>query len=317
MCKAFSTIAAALALLSIVTGVERTFYDTPQTFARYPAWDMTETGVIRFKFQTIKQNSLLLYFDGADSSQDFVKVQIVNGKIVCQTNFGSGKRDVDIGYNLADGNWHTLQLSFRRGVLDVILDDSRNKELNLPSSDEDENKNILNVKSPIFIGGVKSNTPNLVQPYVPVEPQFAGCIKDFEFTRFDGSMGQPLVKEEHGTKEGCSSSACDDQNTLSSCKNGGSCIAQSNGYFCDCNVTGYTGDKCTIGKLFFNSLLLKLNGGPGKCILYFYYVHLEILTGLGGMGENDLMGPPFWSNTNISPFITAPHYYDVHYALQC
>ena len=81
-----------------------------------------------------------------------------------------------------------------------------------------------------------------------LEPRFSGCIKELRFTRRDGTtFATPSCEEEDGTEEGCAGTACDNLSLLDSCRNGGTCEAKPEGQTCNCEGTGYSGEKCTTG----------------------------------------------------------------------
>ena len=92
-------------ILIACTVAEKTFFDTGNTFARYRSWVVRDKGILLFNFSTYKENALLLYTDGGpDGSKDFLKVQLVNQKMVVHTNFGSGTEIFEIGEGHVKGN---------------------------------------------------------------------------------------------------------------------------------------------------------------------------------------------------------------------
>ena len=234
-------------ILIASVSAEKTFFDTDNTFARYRNWVVRDKGILLFSFSTYKENALLLYADGGlDGSEDFLKVQLVNQKMVVHTNFGSGTEIFEIGERLSNGAFHSVRVQVEPGLMTVVLDNSFSKEQRFDNSAAD---NTLQLSSSVFIGGVsKFFTSNLVEPDMALEPRFSGCISDFKFTKSDGeSLGIPRCEEEEGTAEGCEATACDNLSYTDSCRNGGKCDPQQDGYVCNCEGTGYSGDRCTKG----------------------------------------------------------------------
>ena len=223
---------------------EKTFFDTDNTFAQYRNWVIRDRGILLFSFRTYKENALLLYSDGGlDGSEDFLKVQLVNQKMVVHTNFGSGTEIFEIGENLSNGALHTVRIQVEPAVITIVLDDTLSKEQHF------DNSYTLQLSSPVFIGGVSKFYPSsLVEPDMALEPRFSGCIRDFKFNKpGQDSLAPPMTIEEEGTTEGCEATACDSLTYTDSCKNGGTCDPQEDGYVCNCEGTGYSGDRCTKG----------------------------------------------------------------------
>ena len=226
---------------------EKTFFDTENTFAQYRNWVVRDKGILLFSFSTFKENALLLYTDGGvEGSKDFLKVQLVNQKMIVHTNFGSGVEIFEIGDRLSNGAFHTVRIQVEPGLMTVVLDDTFSKEQRFDNSAAD---NTLQLSAPVFIGGVsKFFTSYMVEPDMALEPRFSGCIRDFKFSKQDGeSLGPPRCDDEEGTADRCEATACDNLSYTDSCKNGGKCDPQVDGFICNCQGTGYSGDKCTTG----------------------------------------------------------------------
>lgn len=234
-------------ILIVCASAEKTFFDTDNTFARYRNWVVRDKGILLFSFSTYKENALLLYTDGGlDGSQDFLKVQLVNQKMVVHSNFGSGAEIFEIGERLSNGVFHSVRIQVGSGVITVVLDDAFSKEQRFDNSAAD---NTLQLSSPVFIGGVsKFTTSDLIEPDMTLEPRFSGCISGLKFTKADGeNLGTPSCVEEEGTAEGCEATACENLSYTDSCRNGGKCEPQLDGYVCNCEGTGYSADRCTTG----------------------------------------------------------------------
>lgn len=238
-----------LLALTFVVISQKTFYDTPTTYARYRHWIVIEKGILMFQFNTYKENALLFYTDGGQNSKDFLKLQLVNQKLVVHTNFGSGTEIFLIGENLSNGVFHSVRIQVERGLMTVVLDNQYSKEQRFDNSAAD---NILQLQSPVFIGGVNNMVQNdLVEADMALEPRFSGCIQGLKFTRTDGeTLGTPSLEEEEGTVDGCEATACDSLSFTESCRNSGLCEPEiDNTYVCNCEGTGYFGEKCTKGML--------------------------------------------------------------------
>lgn len=235
-----------VSLVCFVSG-EKTFFDSSNTYIQYRHWVVSERGILIFNFRTFKQNSLLLYTDGGSGSNDFLKLQLINEKLVVHTNFGSGTETFELGEKLSNGVFHSVQINVEAGLLTVYLDQSFSKEKRFDNSAAD---NILQIQTAVFIGGVsKFYTTDMVEKNLALEPRFTGCIKGLKFTRTDGeTFGTPNVENEEGTTDGCGETSCDSLSFTDSCRNGGRCEAQlDESHICNCERTGYSGEKCTTG----------------------------------------------------------------------
>ena len=243
------TMKTLFTLLSVLSYVscENTFFDTPNTYIQYRHWVVTERGILTFSFRTFNQNCLLLYTDGGSGSTDFLKLQLINEKLVVHTNFGSGTETFELGEELSNGVFHTVQINVEAGLMTVYLDQSYSKEQRFDNSAAD---NILQIQTFVFVGGVnKFHTADMVQQNLALEPRFTGCIKDLKFTRTGGeTLGTPLIAFEDGTKDGCGETSCENLSFTDSCRNNGRCEPQLDGsHQCNCERTGYSGVKCTTG----------------------------------------------------------------------
>ena len=228
------------------------FFESENTFAEYRPWELESTGNIRFDFKTYKKNALLLYCDGGLGSTDFLKIQLVNQQLVVQANYGNYKIMFTIGSRLSDGKFHTIIVKVTPDNIRGFLDTQFTKEAVIDKTYEGDT---IKLKSMTYVGGVSKYTTGLVEKYMANEPRFTGCIDNLKFTRPEGKIyGSPSLKENSGIGN-CTESNCDRTTAMNSCINGGLCEANQEGFSCLCEGTGYTGQKCAIGKFIFQVFL--------------------------------------------------------------
>lgn len=143
----------------------RTFFgERKRSYARFPSWDISETGTLKFKFKTFQANGMLLYIDDhlfPRGKGNFLKLMLVASSLEVQIqvsfplgenswkNVNTQSRRERLGYHLNDNHYHEVEV-IRKGVGTQVKVDSEMKQLRVEGE-------YLVFNSSIYVGGV----PNL------------------------------------------------------------------------------------------------------------------------------------------------------------
>ena len=66
------------------------------------------SNLISLELATVQQNSLLLYNPGGASRQDFVALELVDGRVHFSFDLGAGAVRLETGKRVADGLFHSI-----------------------------------------------------------------------------------------------------------------------------------------------------------------------------------------------------------------
>jgi len=153
--------------------------------------------MLSIEFLTQNSNGSILYngpLSKQNQSEDFFALQLFNGRLVIDLNFGSGqtiRRHLKNGTNLADGKWHTVeirQISTINHTLEVLIDycpfTSGSKQvaecrfmIEFPEDD------VFNTNQPLQLGGIALPDHDLRGESLPMEyiGNFKGCLRNLRF----------------------------------------------------------------------------------------------------------------------------------------
>ncbi|XP_047452536.1 chondroitin sulfate proteoglycan 4 [Mugil cephalus] len=154
------------------------------------------TFTLSLQMKTSRRSGLLLLAAGME---DYLFLELQNGKIQVRMNMGSGEVTLTSsqGVQLSNLLDHKVALTLQDGKLTMTIDDLY--PTYVPVSNDGEE---LNIDKGIWLGG----TGNLDAPYLSnAIPPFRGCMTQVNFESHHFSLLSPLLKQCHDTKESCSS----------------------------------------------------------------------------------------------------------------
>ncbi|EHB17291.1 Chondroitin sulfate proteoglycan 4 [Heterocephalus glaber] len=117
-----------------------------RSYVTFPEWKVQRGGVLKFALQTGNQQALLLFQSGKDG--DFVALEIHEGLLKVHIGRNKSKTELSSSVLISDTKWHTIQLQFMGGYLDLVVDEQGVRML-LPL----ESKPFVS-EGPLFIGGL-------------------------------------------------------------------------------------------------------------------------------------------------------------------
>lgn len=147
----------------------RTLYgDRKSSYIAYPSWNISGTGILRFKFKTNQANCVLIYADDHQQKRgngNFIKIQLVDSVIEVTLqisyylndnilNVQSQSSRVRIGVYLNDNNYHYVEIQ-RNGDNTKVTVDGFSKTISLKV-------HYLHLNSSLHVGGV----PFVMRKYV-------------------------------------------------------------------------------------------------------------------------------------------------------
>ncbi|XP_041853033.1 chondroitin sulfate proteoglycan 4 [Melanotaenia boesemani] len=150
---------------------------------------------LSLQLKTSRRSGLLLLAAGL---QDYLFLELLNGKIQARMNLGAGEIMLmsSEGVQLNNLLSHKVSLTWKDGKLTMKIDELI--PIYVPVSDGDE----LNIDMGIWFGG----TGDLDAPYISnAIPPFRGCITDIKFESHQFNILTSPYKQCHDTKESCSS----------------------------------------------------------------------------------------------------------------
>lgn len=151
----------------------------------------------QIQFKTEQANGIIFYITAANSI-DFVGLYFVHGKLHYAFDCGSGRGVVALEENFNDGKWHTVMFSRRENKGFLRVDDTLTAEVTSPGS-----TTALNVKSPMYIGGVPEELSSQVKghlksvnktDYSHAVSSFSGCLRKLKLRdmEYKYSEGRPV-----------------------------------------------------------------------------------------------------------------------------
>ncbi|KAL4216896.1 neuroligin protein binding [Mactra antiquata] len=90
----------------------------------FPIREMTHTNDISFRFRTLMKDTILFRSE-ADNGRDFIRVELINGKVQMTISVDGNTKTFSSGNNLNDDLWHTLYFRRRADDVELWVDDER------------------------------------------------------------------------------------------------------------------------------------------------------------------------------------------------
>lgn len=215
--------------------------------------------MLSIEILTQTSNGSILYngpLNKRNQSDDYFSLQLLNGRLLIDLNFGSGeniRRYLKTGSDLADGKWHTIeirQISTIEHTLEVLIDycpmTIHSKQSNecrfMIEYHEDD---VFSTNQPLQLGGIANQEKENSQQKLPMEymGNFKGCLRNLRFAdelydlHVDLHSGQSV-----NLHEGCLLTDLKCQR-LSCQSNSGVCDADVYQAQCVCKP-GRTGSTC-------------------------------------------------------------------------
>ncbi|XP_022238088.1 neural-cadherin-like [Limulus polyphemus] len=241
-------------------------------WAWFPPLEQCENSHFSMEFMTKAEHGLLLYNgpisepdNGEEGVQDFISLELRNGRPRLLIDFGSGTAEVIVNTkeSLSDGFWHQLDIFWDRENVRLMVDhcvDSDHQNTDPPTSDRSrcEGKKtippfneFLNVNGPLQLGGVHHKILNFNWNKQHMRTGFEGCIRNVIHNSLLYDLASPGSSA--GSQVGCppSDRKCFDNNITSNCENG-YCEASYHMAVCVCHP-GWQGPQCdkpTQSKMF-------------------------------------------------------------------
>ncbi|XP_067032719.1 neurexin-1-like [Acropora muricata] len=150
-----------------------------QQLGRGGSFLSTERNTMHFMFLTEAKDGVLFYMG---KNKDHLLVELVNGSLRAQANFGGGPVIAQVGKNdLSDSCWHFVEIRRRKRRLTVIIDRGRNGRDSKNSSETYSTLNLSNQSNVIYYGGGPREVLHFAQAK---QLSFKGFLKQFQFEEF-------------------------------------------------------------------------------------------------------------------------------------
>ncbi|XP_022647325.1 neural-cadherin-like isoform X4 [Varroa destructor] len=254
-------------------------------FAWFPPLQQCESSHLSLEFMTTSENGLVLYngpIAMPDSDelivQDFVSLELVEGKPRLLLDFGSGTVELTVTPEdkIVDGRWQRIDLYWDRQTARITLNHCmQSRYLDANGGDRSRCENVttldnpippfnefLNVNSPLQLGGVHV-TKELSQAYdwayrPNMVEGFNGCIKNVVHNSEMYDLASP--GSSFNSVPGCppAETTCAESGHAHNCGHG-HCEGSYRGAECICEP-GYYGPNCdreTSSKMFQQSSYIK------------------------------------------------------------
>ena len=213
------------------------------SYAVYPQWLITDEGLCEFTFATSQLNGSVFYMDGAEGSEDFLYIQLLEGKIAVDIGIGRPqlRLQAHFGENINDNQPHNVTIIHNSKQFEFRLDGTLVATLNYSDTSSPD------FRSQVHFGGVSDSHAGLAS--VLSDTSFAGCLQSIQFANC--SIAPTMLFNREPLIENRVQNGCSDPCQRNSC-NGGRCIRQWGtdvGYYCDCRDTLRAGPTCLEGVL--------------------------------------------------------------------
>ncbi|XP_056132902.1 contactin-associated protein-like 4 [Lampris incognitus] len=211
----------------------------PQSFLRLPGARRRPSGVmaVGLQFRTWNAMGMLLTFDLPQ--QDGVVWLYLSEASLCLQVHKNGRtlQDLRIGSGLNDGQWHSVEMSFRPDRLAITLD----KEEEATASTSASFPSVTG--SDIFFGGcpAEEHTQGCRSPF----DAFQGCMRlvTLDHQPVDLIMVQQRLLGNHSHLQ-IDMCGIIDRCSPSYCEHGGKCTQSWSTFHCNCSSSGYRGATC-------------------------------------------------------------------------
>ncbi|XP_028283229.1 contactin-associated protein-like 4 [Parambassis ranga] len=204
----------------------------PRSFLQLPGTTPAFSS-IGFQFRTWNKAGLLLTFSIPEEggmvwlylSEARVRLQIHKG--------GRVLLELIAGAALNDGQWHSVELNFRRGRLSIMVDKEEGGSASFPVA----------IESHLFFGGcpAEDNSQGCRNPF----NAFQGCMR--VLTLDNQNMDLIMVQQKQlGNYSDLQIDMCGiiDRCSPSPCEHGGRCSQSWTVFHCNCSDSGYSGATC-------------------------------------------------------------------------
>ncbi|XP_070542847.1 chondroitin sulfate proteoglycan 4-like [Ptychodera flava] len=172
------------------------------SYVTFSRWEAEESGSFGCWLKTHGEKGLLLYNTGED--EDFIAVEIVDGKLRMLLNKGMGTIDFHSNVQINDRKWHKILLRVEESFLEIKVDD-QTPEIKTLAGEEGE---ILELSGPLYIGGVVEKARSMAsrQDLASVTGEddggsIQGCIREIEINYIANSLEDSRVT--HLITAGC------------------------------------------------------------------------------------------------------------------
>ncbi|XP_061192514.1 laminin subunit alpha-like [Saccostrea echinata] len=131
-------------------------------------------------------SGVILAVHSSNSSDDFILLQLVDGKVIATAD--NGKGEVTTTYiprqenALCDGEWHRISVNKAKNLLLLTVDG-----MNAPAGTGTRGSSEINSNDPLYLGGV----PDFNRRGILVDRNFSGCMRNFEIRRGKDESYQP------------------------------------------------------------------------------------------------------------------------------
>ncbi|XP_031782155.1 neurexin-4 [Nasonia vitripennis] len=198
---------------------------TSSSYAKLKGYEGVNSLNISLSFRTYEDQGIIMHHDFISSG--YVRLFLEEGKLkVTILAKGTPKAildNFDVTFN--DGRWHQVTLTVSKNLLVLKVD---NQAMNTLRQLEISTGYIY------YVGGKPGN-----------ERGFIGCMRVIQI---DGNYKLPIdwKDDEYCCKNEIVFDACQmiDRCTPNPCKHSGTCMQNSDEFFCDCSNTGYSGAVC-------------------------------------------------------------------------
>ncbi|XP_043199961.1 neurexin-1-like isoform X3 [Amphibalanus amphitrite] len=194
---------------------------------------------IHFQFRTREPTGLLLYNGG--SGQDFIAVELVDGRLYYVFNLGDGAVSVTDNNQfsaLNDYSWHSVAIGRPNSRTHTLMVDDHTSTVTSIGLNEN-----LNLKGRLYIGGVPTEMYSQLPPEIQSHFGYKGCLASLTLGGETPDLVRHPIIPSTSVVAGCvgPDSFC----SPDSCKNGGICKQEWNSFTCDCTLTSFVGLRCT------------------------------------------------------------------------
>lgn len=230
---------------------------TRNSFLTFPSINKRHRLNIQLKFATMRDNGLLLYNGRYNDENDFIALEIINGRVTFSFSLGERIESVMVDQHkkVSDGNWHTVEVNYFNRTVQLSIDncDTALAYSNLGQSWNCANRTtlvlerrcaslteschrFLDLTGPLQLGGL----PKIATQFQIHSHDFIGCIKDVYLDHRYVDLNSYIA--DNGTIAGCpqKSASCSSE----PCFNGGTCReGWGEGWQCEC-LDGFSGNAC-------------------------------------------------------------------------
>ncbi|KAF6200207.1 hypothetical protein GE061_006510 [Apolygus lucorum] len=213
-------------------------FKSKHTFVGLPVLKAYSGPNIYFQFKTREPSGLILYNAGRE--QDFIAIELVNGHVVYTFDLGDGAVRVKDNARSAlnDNKWHSVTVGRPAPRQHTLMVD----ETMATVSSRGNNDN-LDLGGILYLGGLPKDGFSRLPKLVSSKHGYEGCLASLDL-----NGESPNILDDAVVPSSLVSSGCDGPSTKCShniCSNRGVCVQQWNSYTCDCDMTSYTGPRCT------------------------------------------------------------------------